>query len=126
MRRCLLLLAVFTVAFAPAPLPRAERRPKPQGLLVGTWKGNYLLTITETRLNYSEGYEYELRLDPSATPPAYDLRGVGRNNTGWVFSGIYRLEGDTLTLSYNNGTSRPTTFSGQGSGIVEKYQRISR
>lgn len=127
MRRCLLLVVVLLVGFAPSPFPKTQRRPRPENLLVGTWKGNYQIVITPTEMHYSQGYEYELRLDPSASPPAYNIRGIGSQNGGWEFCGIYRLEGDTLTLSYNSGTSsRPTSFSGQGAGIVEVYKRIGR
>ena len=42
MRFCVLLFVVMTVAFAPAPFPRAERRGgRPVNEMVGTWKGTY-------------------------------------------------------------------------------------
>ena len=42
------------------------------------------------------------------------------------FTGIYKIEGDNLTLSYNSGrSSRPTSFEGQGKGIVQVYKRTT-
>jgi uncharacterized protein (TIGR03067 family) len=132
MRRCrpLLLLVVLSAGFAPAPLPRADRRPKPPHEMVGLWTGGGGdLLITADRMTYNPGperYEYALTVNPNTSPPSYDILGVVQNrNAGWQFSGIYRVQGDTLTLCYDSGKgTRPASFDGQGRrGIVETYKR---
>jgi uncharacterized protein (TIGR03067 family) len=132
MRRCLLFFVVLTVGFAPAPFPRPERRGSAGNDMVGTWKGNYQLRITADRMTYSPGpgaYEYVLRVNPSARPATYDIRGAeGNGAAGREFRGIYRVVGDTLTICYNSGTGpRPTAFEGPGKGtFTEVYARVRR
>ncbi len=55
------------------------------------------------------------RINPNAEPPTIDIVSSDDNST-WM-PGIYRLEGDTLTICYEPETGqRPTTFTGE-SGI---------
>ena len=131
MRRCVpLLLVVLTVAFAPAPLPRAERRPGGNGFgeIEGHWEWSGTpLHITPNRFTHSADYDYEMKIDTSVRPFTFDLRGIGRSNGGRDFTGIYKVEGDNLTLSYNSGKgNRPTSFDGPGKGIVQVYKRVRR
>src|SRR4051812_43056938 len=106
MRRCGLLLAfvAFAAGFAPAPLPRAGRRPRPAHELVGTWRlPGKVLTITADRFTVDADdrhTEYALAVHPTGRPRAFDLRGISRDRVGWQFEGIFRVEGDTLTLCY--------------------------
>jgi len=70
-------------------------------------------------------YDYALTIDANASPRTYDIRGVGRSSAGWEFRGIYKVEGDTLILSYNSGTTRPTSFEADGKGSInEVYKRV--
>jgi uncharacterized protein (TIGR03067 family) len=132
-RRLLLFLAVVALGFAPAPFPRPERRQaRPANELIGTWardrQGHVPLTITHERMSWANGYDYELRLDVRSLPASFHIRGVGRPNNGWEFFGIYKVEGDTLTLNYDHANGKkPTAFEGPGKGpITEVYKRARR
>jgi uncharacterized protein (TIGR03067 family) len=122
-----LSLAVLSVGFAPAPLPRHRREASSANQMIGKWKGqHHTLVITHDRLDYTAGYEYALTIDPAVRPRAYEIRGVGSHNAGYEFHGIYRVEGDTLTLCYTQIPSpRPASFEGPGKGSNwEVYQRV--
>lgn len=55
--------------------------------------------------------ESELKLDPSAKPPTLTTSPIGgRPGGGGHLIGIYRLEGDTLTICYVFQGERPTKF----------------
>jgi uncharacterized protein (TIGR03067 family) len=73
--------------------------------------------------NTTTPIRYALVIDGTKRPATYDLSGIG---TGAKFLGIWRLEGDTLTLCYNSfGLGRPTAFEGPGKGtFTEVYRRI--
>ena len=123
----LLFAAVLSLAFAPAPLPRAERRGPALGPdMVGEWSR---LKITATHLSYSPGCTYELRVDRAARPARYDITGyAGGGTAGADWLGIYKVEGDVLTLCYNPAKQgRPTAFEGPGKGqFTETYRRSGR
>jgi uncharacterized protein (TIGR03067 family) len=73
--------------------------------------------------------EYELRVDPAARPATYDIVGVpGGRAARRSFKGIYKIDGDTLTICYNPaGRDRPTAFEGVGRGtFTEVYKRVRR
>src|SRR5262245_3179742 len=99
MRLGVLSLVVLTVGFAPAPFPRAERRAPARLDIEGYWEDSTTkLHVTRTRFTYDADYDYELTLDPTARPPTFDLRGIGRKNAGWEYRGIYKVEGGRLTI----------------------------
>jgi uncharacterized protein (TIGR03067 family) len=129
MRRIALTLALAlpSLAFAPAPFPKAERRLEAGGL-EGLWqRGQDRMLVTPTRMVFLTGFraEYELRLDRSARPPAYDLRGAkGNYAEGTEFRGIFKVEGDVLTTCYRAGAGpRPAAFDPKA-GNFEVYARV--
>jgi uncharacterized protein (TIGR03067 family) len=143
----LLALAVLALGFAPAPFPKRERVKDDESRKIqGTWvqvqqgfrgRGMMIvqskLVITTDRMIYNaqttNPYPYALTIDAKKQPMSYDIKGVvGGPTAGRNFQGIYKLEGDTLTLCYTGaGQPRPTTFDGPGrTGITEVYQRQKR
>jgi uncharacterized protein (TIGR03067 family) len=132
MSACLRWLVIFAallaLAFAPAPFPRAERRGKaPVSDMEGLWQGPHKMLITPTRMTFLSGArnDYELRIDHNAHPKTFDIKGVpGNGAEGNVYKGIYRIEGDTLTVSYGHGDSRPRALN--DGGITQVYKRVPR
>src|SRR2546421_526466 len=102
-RSPLILAAVLALAFAPAPFPRPERRDGSAPDFVGNWSGTNRMRVTPDRVTFLDGaqMEYELQIDRRAKPPTYDLKGIqGKRSAGRHFRGVYRVEGDVLTLTY--------------------------
>lgn len=134
MRRAVLLtLAVLTLAFAPAPFPRPQRRLSPRDLAQGEWLGResrQQLRVAGERMTYNpdtpNAIEYVWKTDTTSSPATYHAVGVaGGSASGREFRGIWRVQGDTFWMSYNYGKQPlPTAFEGQGKGqMVEVYVR---
>jgi len=127
----LLLVAALSLAFAPAPMTRASRRPRPISGMEGLWQGGSRLLITADRLTYhphESPVEYVLSFDVRANPMTYDIRSVHKTDKAWDYQGIWRIEGDTLTLCYSHAShGRPKSFDGPGKGsFTEVYKRVPR
>jgi uncharacterized protein (TIGR03067 family) len=139
MSKYLLFLAVgLTLAFAPAPFPRASRRERSEDDLKksqGTWEivsrtrggqavGHVVATAEigsgkYTLVNASGNWRspFIMALDHRAKPRTIDLKSEKGNASA---RGIYELKGDLLRLSYvfrddglRPGDARPTDFEGQ-------------
>jgi uncharacterized protein (TIGR03067 family) len=128
----LLASAGASNGFAPAPLPRPERRPPAAAPdLTGEWelitrkyngtgiKAAYRLEISPGKtifVSTARGREFVerelvLRLHPRLSPPAFEWH---RGDEHYV--GSYRLEGDRLILHFMIGNdlgARPTDFAGE-------------
>jgi uncharacterized protein (TIGR03067 family) len=143
MRRVLLLLALLSLAFAPAPFPKP---PGAKGSLavknlVGTWRiaaiyhypnrvpreparaGATHVTITATGWEFkgSAAASYELRLDPTKQPAELDFIRPGQGTPHG--RGLIRREGRALRVIYQWGSSRPTGFESQPKGCELLLER---
>ena len=61
-------------------------------------------------------WEGEFRLEPTQEPKAIDFTGMADPNKGEKSFGIYRVEGDALTICL--GKERPTEFSGKEAILI--------
>ncbi len=96
----LLLVAVLAVAFAPAPLPRSRGSRRIPS--TDFWALDFLpSSAAHLPAPLHAQRRSRLRTDNRHQRPATPLkiRGIGRENVGTDFVGIYKLEGDTLTVS---------------------------
>jgi uncharacterized protein (TIGR03067 family) len=129
MRRLLPLIALLMLGLAPAPFPKGAL-PGVGAALVGQWEGPYRMVITPGRITFPErDTAYLLSTDPRKDPRAFDMRGIPATCTQSVsFVGIYKLEGDTLTLCFRPlGESRPVAFEGpRRTGAVLVFRRVKR
>jgi len=126
-----LLFAVVSVGllgFAPAPLPRKERRPDPQADLRGEWVlvrlcdgagdaplgelAKHRVRITRDTIAFGpDDLPMQMALDPGASPPSVTW-SINRNV---LFVGSYRLAGNELTLVFAASRrleDRPKDFDG--------------
>ena len=100
---------------------RAERDGRPAADIAG-----HVLLVEDGKFSIAEYgitiYAGTLWLDEAATPWAIDFRHTGYPLAGKTWRGIYRIDGDTLTICDNAGNmqrSRPTSFATEvDSGLV--------
>jgi uncharacterized protein (TIGR03067 family) len=63
-----------------------------------------------------------IRLDPEADPKTFDFTATAGPQAGTTARGIYRIEGDTLTMCL--GEERPSAFCGAGEAALVELSRI--
>lgn len=117
-----LVLALVAAAPAPKPAPKADHP------LVGQWaveshvvSGKQLpmpgkpprVTISADRWLWSGRNEADscVSVDPKKDPPQIDVWVPTQGDVPSVARGIYRLDGDTLTVCYTTSGDRPTAFA---------------
>src|SRR5262249_25232316 len=136
MRTTALCLIALTLAFAPAPFPRAKKKTTEDDLarLQGTWERVTLngqaepqltvATIRGDRMQYPSAEDaWILKLDVTRRPKHVDFVHVQEK---MHFRGVYKLEGDTFTYSLSEGAEqhRPTDFDTKRPGAwVGVYKR---
>jgi hypothetical protein len=134
-RLALLLLAAASLGFAPVPFVVRPVKKTPEMAaresLLGHWHNpaspSVVVDITPTELAYiNSGVRnnvYRMTLDVTKVPFKYDCRKPGAN-----FVGLWKIEGDKLTLYYNGERAgvadggRPTSFT--AGGMAEVYYRV--
>jgi uncharacterized protein (TIGR03067 family) len=128
MRRLVLLLALLSLAFAPAPFAKAPRGKKPSAM-EGSWTqvgdaGGRLLVSRGKFMLYQNGTlrAYDLRFDEKRTPATFDLL----HDEEARLVGIYKVEGDTLTVYYGEAQwgRRPAYFEEDGVAVKEVFERV--
>jgi uncharacterized protein (TIGR03067 family) len=142
-RTLLVAAAVAVLGFAPAPLPRKDRRGDLTDV-TGVWEfvecqmngtayaitgQNYNADMTPERFIFAPkkgggGTRYDMRLDPRASPPSFTWSQ--NNRVSWV--GSYRLSKGEMTMIFNSGDrveQRPTDFAGkpQWRYVLRRIQR---
>jgi uncharacterized protein (TIGR03067 family) len=138
MRHVVPLIALLTMAFAPAPFPKAtkpDRRAdleKLQGSWVRVWysscgrwfsDGETIVEFAGNHMTMCRGdkSEWIVRIDPKKDPKHIDLKGLTDSVKDCQFVGVYRLDGDTLIIACCHGsteTDRPMNPDRGGAGII--------
>jgi uncharacterized protein (TIGR03067 family) len=109
---------------------RAERDAREAAEIVGhllRFEG-HTFSIREKGVTIYEG---TFGVDSSASPRAIDFKHTGESSRGKTWRGIYRIDGDTLTICDNAAgvrKSRPTSFDTKpNSGrVLVVFQRAPR
>jgi uncharacterized protein (TIGR03067 family) len=80
-----------------------------EGLIIPySFEGNKLITVGPGNVRVL----IEYRLDPTKSPKQIDQLFTGGVIGPWIAKGIYKLEGDTLTICYGGrNVARPTEFT---------------
>ncbi|MGL4551664.1 MAG: TIGR03067 domain-containing protein [Gemmataceae bacterium] len=130
MRRIIPFLALSSLAFAPLPFPKPDPAKDDLRKLQGEWvrvsctidgeagredPGSVKVKIDGSMMAFgSPGDTWGITLDGRKEPKHIDSRNTVRKGADSVFLGIYRLEGDTLTICWRNtvaGGVRPAGFN---------------
>ena len=121
---------------------------KDRGEIQATWKivtlevdgqhapaeivGKLKLVFKDDKLTFTPGEpgftNYTYKLDPTQTPPAFDMTHADGTNQGKTEKGIYSLKGDSLKICFGKTDKRPKEFtakagSGQAMYVLEREKQ---
>jgi uncharacterized protein (TIGR03067 family) len=143
MTRTILLLAIGSLAFAPAPFPKPDSSKDDLKKMQGEWAQvrfdlggradqvrNFTVVITGDRLRwFLDGKPFvawSITLDGTRKPREFDARGTEGSVKGSTFLGVYRLKGEFLTICYH-ASQRPTGLQSDKPGVwLEVFKRVKR
>jgi uncharacterized protein (TIGR03067 family) len=142
MKRAFVPFVVLAMGFAPAPVPRRDPNKEALDALQGAWQlirhkselegrpGIILaskMVIAQNHMRCFSGKGACLAvlaftLDARTTPGRIDMRRLHPPDDG-PYLGLYRLQGDRLSICYRQG-KRPGSFDSSEPGVVvEIYKR---
>ena len=131
--RTLLAAVVLAIVVPDRPDP-APREAKPEQQIVGDWLcieatgknvHTFLISPTETLWSLNgqaqpgNGLSAKIVIDGSKSPATIDF--IAKQG-GQKYTGIWKVEGDQLTLAWANGDLRPTAFAAPAQ--VTRFRRI--
>jgi uncharacterized protein (TIGR03067 family) len=130
------LAALVSLGFAPAPVPKPikpDANKDDLKKLQGAWvrvhltingkprQANCTITIRGDRLQFPVPSDaWLIHLDPSKKPKVFDYKGATPSVKDIDYRGVYRIEGDTLTICMRQGGAekdRPHDFDANKQGL---------
>lgn len=146
MRAVGLALVLVMIGGRSGAAPALKPPPAGDPRLVGRWAVARAFNGREEVTKLNRGLEYEFRADgrwvirrdgkeylaapgrytadPGATPAAIDLVPQPADPMGPVVRGVYKVDGDTLTLHTRPGADRPAGFEPAGAASLMTLTRV--
>ncbi len=131
--RSLAILLLFSTALFAAPVPKNKNTPPDEERILGTWEiirselngKDYTKAVWEfqkdkmfSRANSDAvgGSEWAIKIDPSKSPKEIMIGD---------YPGIYLFDGDTLTICYRVGGTRPEKITSEDNTYLNVMKRVA-